>query len=148
MDTTLLDDDAAVSAPLFENRDWRLHADGLEHRQTGYFIDRGTLNARRPDGYWEWPLHLSEKSWCGVRSFREAFTAALDVFGIAPDRKLTLSFALASAPGSAARRRTPSCRSPISCASGRLHRARGSRPVRWWRRAPDERLSPWRREML
>ena len=94
MDTTLLDDDAAVSAPLFENRDWRLHADGLEHRETGYFIDRDTLNARRPDGYWEWPLHLSEKSWCGVRSFREAFTAALDVFGIAPDRKLTLSFAL------------------------------------------------------
>jgi hypothetical protein len=94
METTCLDDDVAEAAPLFENRDWRLHVDGLEHRETGYFIDRDTLNARRPDGHWEWPLHLSEKSWCGVRSFREAFTAALDTFGIAPDRKLTLSFAL------------------------------------------------------
>src|SRR5689334_17286399 len=77
METTCLDDDVAEAAPLFENRDWRLHVDGLEHRETGYFIDRDTLNARRPDGHWEWPLHLSEKSWCGVRSFREAFTAAL-----------------------------------------------------------------------
>lgn len=94
METTRLDDEAAEAAPLFENRDWRLHADGLEHRETGYFIDRDTLNARRPDGHWEWPLHLSEKSWCGVRSFREAFAAALEAFGIAPDRKLTLSFAL------------------------------------------------------
>ncbi|MFH6782563.1 MULTISPECIES: hypothetical protein [Methylobacterium] len=94
METTRLDDVAAEAAPLFENRDWRLHADGLEHRETGYFIDRDALSARRPDGYWEWPLHLSEKSWCGVRSFREAFSAALQAFGIAPDRKLTLSFAL------------------------------------------------------
>lgn len=94
METTRLEDVAAEAAPLFENRDWRLRADGLEHRDTGYFIDRDALAARRPDGHWEWPLHLSEKSWCGVRSFREAFSAALGAFGIAPDRKLTLSFAL------------------------------------------------------
>ncbi|MGY2050870.1 hypothetical protein [Methylobacterium sp. JK268] len=89
MAATCLDD-----AALFENRDWVLSQDGLEHRATGYFIDREALGAKRPDGHWEWPLHLSEKAWCGVRSFREAFLAALDAFGIAPDRKLTLSFAL------------------------------------------------------
>ncbi|ACA20552.1 conserved hypothetical protein [Methylobacterium sp. 4-46] len=81
-------------AVLFENRDWILSEDGLEHRATGYFIARGSLGAKRPDGYWDWPLHLSEKAWCGVRSFREAFLAALQAFGIAPDPKLTLSFAL------------------------------------------------------
>ncbi len=61
--------------------------------------------------------HLSEKSWCGVRSFREAFSAALDAFGIAPDRKLTLSFALGFGTRSAAPRRMPSCRWPTSCGS-------------------------------
>ncbi|GJD49847.1 hypothetical protein OPKNFCMD_2582 [Methylobacterium crusticola] len=94
MDTTCRDEAAAEAASLFENREWRVCADGLEHRATGYFIAREALSARRPDGYWEWPLHLSEKSWCGVRSFREAFAAALAAFGIAADRKLSLSFAL------------------------------------------------------
>jgi hypothetical protein len=81
-------------AVLFENRDWVVSREGLEHRATGYFIARETLPARRADGYWDWPLQLSEKTWCGVRSFREAFLAALDAGGIAPDSKLTLSFAL------------------------------------------------------
>ncbi|ACL61953.1 hypothetical protein [Methylobacterium nodulans] len=89
MAATCLDD-----AVLFENRDWVLSEEGLEHRGTGYFIARGTVAAKRPDGYWDWPLHLSEKAWCGVRSFREAFLAALAAYGIVPDSKLTLSFAL------------------------------------------------------
>ncbi|WP_407527218.1 hypothetical protein [Methylobacterium oryzisoli] len=89
--TTAQPSDDAV---LFENRDWIVTREGLEHRATGYFIARETLPARRPDGYWDWPLQLSEKTWCGVRSFREAFLAALDAGGIAPDSKLTLSFAL------------------------------------------------------
>ncbi|WP_298966612.1 hypothetical protein [uncultured Methylobacterium sp.] len=88
------DDFGQDDAALFENRDWSVLADGLEHRATGYFIARDALAARHPDGYWEWPLHLSEKEWCGVRSFREAFLAALDAFGIAADQRLSLSFAL------------------------------------------------------
>ncbi|MEH3146672.1 MAG: hypothetical protein PGN34_15275 [Methylobacterium frigidaeris] len=94
MDAFCQDDLRKDDAALFENRDWSVLADGLEHRATGYFIARDTLPARRPDGYWEWPLHLSEKEWCGVRSFREAFLAALDVFGIPADQRLSLSFAL------------------------------------------------------
>ncbi len=79
---------------LFANDDWRLAADGLEHRDTGYFIAREALCARRGDGLWAWPLHLSEKSWCTPRLFREAFLEALERFGIARDPDLARSFAV------------------------------------------------------
>lgn len=79
---------------LFSNDDWCLAADGLEHRGTGYFIAREALPARREDGLWAWPLHLSEKSWCAPRLFREAFLAALERFDIARDPALLRSFAI------------------------------------------------------
>ena len=74
--------------------DWQLDADGLEHRRTGYFIARDALGARRPDGLWEWPLHLAEKSWYSPAAFRAAFLAALDRFGIERDALLSHSFAV------------------------------------------------------
>lgn len=79
---------------LFSNDDWCLAADGLEHRGTGYFIAREALSARREDGLWAWPLHLSEKSWCAPRLFREAFLAALEHFEFARDPALLRSFAV------------------------------------------------------
>lgn len=79
---------------LFANADWRLHADGLEHRDTGYFVGRDILGARRADGLWDWPLHLAEKSWCSPRLFREAFLAAVERFGIVRDEALMRSFAI------------------------------------------------------
>lgn len=88
------DDACAPEAALFANADWRVLADGLEHIGTGYFVARDSIAMRRRGGLWEWPLHLSEKSWCGLRSFREAFLAALDAFGIARDAWLTQSFAV------------------------------------------------------
>lgn len=78
---------------LFENAAWRLLADGLEHRDTGYFIDGEVLGRRRRDGLWEWPMHLAEKRWCTPLLFREAFLAALDAFGVARDAELARSFA-------------------------------------------------------
>lgn len=86
-----LDRPSCAPAP-FENADWCLAPDGLEHHATGYFIPAEALAARRGDGLWEWPLHLAEKSWCVPRTFREAFLAALDRFGIEPDAVLTRSF--------------------------------------------------------
>ena len=83
--------------------DWQLDTDGLEHRGTGYFIARDALAARRNDGLWEWPLHLAEKSWCAPRSFREAFLAALDHFGIERDASLPKSFAVAFGIGTGTR---------------------------------------------
>lgn len=86
--------DACDDAVLFANADWQLSAEGLEHRATGYFIERAALSARRGDGLWAWPLQLAEKSWCTPRLFREAFLVALDRFGLAADAALARSFAI------------------------------------------------------
>ncbi|GEP10312.1 hypothetical protein [Methylobacterium gnaphalii] len=79
---------------LFANDDWQLLPEGLEHRATGYFIEREALAARRSDGLWAWPLQLAEKSWCTPHLFREVFLAALDRFGLAADEALSRSFAV------------------------------------------------------
>lgn len=89
-----LDDACAPEAALFANADWRVLRGGLEHAGTGYFIARETIAMRRQGDLWEWPLHLSEKSWCGLRPFREAFVAALNAYGIAGDPWLSQSFAI------------------------------------------------------
>ena len=89
-----LDDACATEAALFANADWRVLTDGLEHTGTGYFMARETLAMRRAGDLWEWPLHLSEKSWCSLRPFREAFLAALNAYGIARDPWLSQSFAI------------------------------------------------------
>ncbi|MGU3359230.1 hypothetical protein ACLBWX_02735 [Methylobacterium sp. M6A4_1b] len=89
-----LDDACPTTPALFENADWRVATDGLEHRETGYFIARDVIAMRRGD-LWEWPMHLAEKSWCTPRSFREAFLAAVAAFGVSADPSLSQSFAVA-----------------------------------------------------
>lgn len=79
---------------LFGNEDWSVQADGIEHRNTGYFIAREALTRRRGEGLWDWPLQMAEKRWCRPSLFREAFLAALDRFGITRDADLVRSFAL------------------------------------------------------
>lgn len=88
------DDVCEAEAALFANADWRVLADGLEHVGTGYFVARDSIAMRRQGDLWEWPLHLSEKSWCGLRSFREAFLAALDAYAVDRDLALSQSFAI------------------------------------------------------
>jgi hypothetical protein len=83
-----------AEAELFGNDDWSVLADGIEHRDTGYFIAREALAARRAEGLWDWPLQMAEKRWCRPSLFREAFLAALERFGIARDAELIRSFAL------------------------------------------------------
>ena len=83
-----------AEAELFGNDDWSVQPDGIEHRDTGYFIARDLLAARRAEGLWDWPLQMAEKRWCRPSLFREAFLAALDRFGIQRDAELIRSFAL------------------------------------------------------
>ena len=83
-----------AEAELFGNDDWSVQADGIEHRDTGYFIARDALAMRRAEGLWDWPLQMAEKRWCRPSLFREAFLAALDRFGIPRDAELVRSFAL------------------------------------------------------
>jgi hypothetical protein len=86
----------AAAATLFENADWRLSPDGLEHKHTGYFIEAEALGSRRSDGLWTWPLQMAEKLWCAPASFTEAFLRALKAFAIVPDADLSQSFGSAS----------------------------------------------------
>jgi len=76
---------------IFENEEWLVCASGLEHKRTGYFIDRESLGQRREDGLWSWPLHMAEKTWCSLQPFAEAFTCALSVYGIGTDVELAQS---------------------------------------------------------
>jgi hypothetical protein len=81
--------------PIFENEEWLVSETGLEHKRTGYFIDRESLGQRREDGLWSWPLHMAEKSWCGMQPFSEAFTCALSVYGIGAGVELAQSLKVA-----------------------------------------------------
>jgi hypothetical protein len=82
---------------LFANRDWTVTADGLEHAN-GYFIEREEVAFRRGDGVWMWPVHMAEKLWCAPESFREAFAAAVQAYGIEADAGLALALAEAADP--------------------------------------------------
>jgi hypothetical protein len=77
---------------VFENEEWLVTAEGLEHKGTGYFIDRESLSNRRGDGLWSWPLHMAEKRWCSLAPFTEAFTCAASVYEIRLDAELARSF--------------------------------------------------------
>ncbi len=81
--------------PLFENEEWCVTGDGLEHRRTGYFIDRSDLGQKRDGDLWAWPLHMAEKSWCAMAPFMEAFGRAAQLYGLRTDPGLTRSFTIA-----------------------------------------------------
>src|SRR3954454_18881031 len=81
--------------PIFENEEWLVTEDGLEHKTTGYFIERESLNQRRDDGLWTWPLHMAEKSWCSMTPFAEAFSCAASVYNIETGAELARTFKVA-----------------------------------------------------
>jgi len=81
--------------PIFENEEWLVIESGLEHKRTGYFIDRESLGQRREDGLWTWPLHMAEKSWCAMQPFSEAFGCAASVYGVTTDAELAQTFKVA-----------------------------------------------------
>ncbi len=81
--------------PIFENEEWLVTEDGLEHKTTGYFIERECLNQRREDGLWTWPLHMAEKSWCAMMPFAEAFACAASVYHVETGAELAQTFKVA-----------------------------------------------------
>jgi hypothetical protein len=81
--------------PIFENEEWLVIESGLEHKRTGYFIDRESLGQRREDGLWTWPLHMAEKSWCAMQPFSEAFSCAASVYGVTTGAELAQTFRMA-----------------------------------------------------
>jgi hypothetical protein len=80
---------------IFENEEWLVTGSGLEHKTTGYFIDRASVANRRDDGLWTWPLHMAEKSWCAMVPFAEAFSRAASVYDIETGADLAQTFRIA-----------------------------------------------------
>lgn len=83
------------ACPIFENEEWLVTKDGLEHKRTGYFIERESLGQRREDGLWTWPLHMAEKTWCAVAPFAEAFSRAATIYRVEKDAELAQTFKVA-----------------------------------------------------
>lgn len=81
--------------PIFENEEWLVTEDGLEHKDTSYFIERESLGQRREDGLWTWPLHMAEKSWCTMAPFTEAFSCAASVYQCEAGPELAQTFKVA-----------------------------------------------------
>jgi hypothetical protein len=81
--------------PIFENEEWLVTEGGLEHKTTGYFIERESLAQRREDGLWTWPLHMAEKTWCTMAPFSEAFSCAASVYNVEMGADLAQTFKVA-----------------------------------------------------
>jgi hypothetical protein len=81
--------------PIFENEEWLVTESGLEHKTTGYFIERESLANRRSDGLWTWPMQMAEKSWCAMPIFAEAFSRAASIYDVETGTELARSFTLA-----------------------------------------------------
>lgn len=77
---------------IFENDEWLVTGLGLEHKHTGYFIERDGIANRRSDGLWTWPMHMAEKNWCRMPAFMEAFFHAASAYRIEPDSDLARTF--------------------------------------------------------
>jgi hypothetical protein len=91
----------ATERTIFENEDWLVTESGLEHKTTGYFIERESLANRRSDGLWTWPLHMAEKSWCAMPPFAEAFACAASVYNVETGADLAQTFKMARSEVSA-----------------------------------------------
>lgn len=86
----------ATEPLLFENGEWAVTDAGLEHKRTGYFIERADFARKRPDHLWACPLHMLEKNWCAPQLFADAFLRAALAYGVEPDPDLDLSFLAAA----------------------------------------------------
>jgi hypothetical protein len=114
--------------PIFENEEWLVIESGLEHKRTGYFIERESLGQRREDGLWTWPLHMAEKSWCGMQPFSEAFSCAASEYGIQTGAELAQTFKVARCEVSAWPQRARQGSSPVPLMPRTLHSG-GSNPI-------------------
>jgi hypothetical protein len=117
--------------PIFENEEWLVIESGLEHKRTGYFIDRESLGQRRDDGLWTWPLHMAEKSWCAMQPFSEAFSCAASVYGVTAGAELAQTFKMARceiSPWPKVARESYRGSNPVPLIPRALH-SQGSNPI-------------------
>jgi hypothetical protein len=126
--------------PIFENEEWLVTGSGLEHKTTGYFIDRESLGQRRGDGLWSWPLHMAEKSWCAMQPFAEAFSCAAAVYGIKTGAELAQTFKVARCEVSSWPKLEKQDLPPAPLVSPAL-RSGASNPILWEPRSSEKILN-------
>jgi hypothetical protein len=114
--------------PIFENEEWFVTESGLEHKRTGYFIERESLGQRREDGLWTWPLHMAEKSWCTMQPFSEAFSCAASVYGVKTGAELAQTFKVARCEVSPWPKVAKPATSPVPLVPRTLHQP-GTNPI-------------------
>lgn len=65
------------------NAQWAVTDYGLEsvNRQSDYYIAKERLleTTHRDREYYDWPIHMAEKSWVDVGAFNEAYEVALRI---------------------------------------------------------------------
>jgi hypothetical protein len=130
--------------PFFENEDWLVCEGGLEHKATGYFIEREVLGSRRHDGLWAWPLHVAEKTWCRMPAFMEAFGCAVAAYGLDVDVALARSFSVARREVGA----LPPRRADVGEITAARPAMRSTRSPASARRVPANERRNWRVEPL
>lgn len=125
---------------IFENEEWLVAQDGLEHKATGYFIDRDSLGQRREDGLWTWPLHMAEKTWCSMTPFAEAFSCAAAVYGLEAGADLAQTFKTARCEISAWPHRDFDASIPAPLIGRSLQNGRGA-PIYWEPGSPEKSVT-------
>jgi hypothetical protein len=68
---------------LFKNQQWAVIASGIESLMPApaYFIEANRLVEQGSLGrgrFYDWPVHMAEKTWVDTEAFIEAFTKALE----------------------------------------------------------------------
>jgi hypothetical protein len=72
--------DEPKSKILFENRQWRVTASGVESvNAPAYEISTDRLLETERAGLYDWPVQMAEKNWVDTEAFIEAFTKALSL---------------------------------------------------------------------
>ena len=80
----------------FENKQWRVLEDGslesVNVMAPEYRIPAREMGALtheiNEDVFYEWPWHMSEKTWIDMLAFEEAFTKALQVNEVEVNQKI------------------------------------------------------------
>jgi hypothetical protein len=92
-----------TSKVLFENHQWRVTAYGVESVEPAptYELSADQLLESERAGYYDWPVHMAEKTWIDIEAFIEAFVNALKLHagkfdGVVDPTKLTASITMAA----------------------------------------------------
>jgi hypothetical protein len=102
-------------ATLFQNHQWAVTDYGIECVNHTYPIEARRLLTRRGVGqgkFYDWPLHMAQKSWVDIEAFIEVFRTALELHAGKYKGKVDTDMLLASISEARHRAREHDCPRP------------------------------------